>query len=68
LQGIRNIQIEDVPKPKISKDEALMRVKAVVICGQTWNTPKLVESFLAIKRNKNFLFQKYRWKTKWQIN
>jgi len=33
LHGIRNIRLEDVPKPEISSDEVLIKVKDVGICG-----------------------------------
>ena len=33
LHRIRDIRFEDVPKPKISKDEVLIKVKAAGVCG-----------------------------------
>jgi len=33
LHGIRDLRVEDVPKPKISTDEVLIEVKATGICG-----------------------------------
>lgn len=33
LRGIKNIQIEDIEKPGIQPDEALVKVKAVGVCG-----------------------------------
>jgi len=33
FRGIEDIKIEDIPKPKITKDEILLKVNACAICG-----------------------------------